>query len=175
MSNKNTAVPAYLVLVAAILEKCEELGIEPVRSAAPSTLPENKGYVFVRFGSDDAAAVIIPKSTGTVKLCDVHVDMSDLACWVPLAKANGRVLGRIDASTADWAEVLTRLFGASKRPIKRASQAASGGTVDMTAFVAKLKTLGMPKVEAQAAAAEYIDGRAEELADIAEEFETPAS
>lgn len=145
MSNKNTAVPAYLTLVASILAQCEELGAEPIRASTPSSLPENKGYVFVRFGSEDAAAVIIPKSTGTVKLCDSHVDMSDLACWVPLTKENGRVLGRIDAATADWSAVITRLFGASKRPVKRASAQTPGEPQDMQAFLAKLQTMGKPK------------------------------
>lgn len=145
MSKSNT-VPAYLTVVAAVLEKCEELGVEPVRSSHPSTLPENRGYVFVRFGSDDAAAVIIPKSVAAVKVMDSHVDLSDLPCWVPLPKANGRVLGRIDASLVDWGTVIPRLVGASKRPIKRApGAAASQETADMDSFLAKLQTMGRPK------------------------------
>jgi len=142
MSN-TTTVPAYLNLVAHILETCTELGTEPTRAATTSTLPENKGYVFVRFG-EDAAAAIIPKSTGAVKLIDVHVDLSDLSCWVPLTKPNGRVLGRIDAALADWTVILPRLMGASKRAVLRASGQASA-PADMSGFLAKLATLGKPK------------------------------
>ncbi len=143
MSN-TTTVPAYLSLVAHILETCTELGTEPTRAATTSTLPENKGYVFVRFG-EDAAAAIIPKSTGAVKLIDSHVDLSDLPCWVPLTKPNGRVLGRIDAALADWTVILPRLMGASKRPVLRASGNASQAPADMSGFLAKLATLGKPK------------------------------
>ncbi len=149
MSNATT-VPAYLNLVAHILETCTELGVEPIRAATTSTLPENKGYVFIRFGTEDAAAIIVPKSTGTVKLCDSHVDLSDMSCWVPLTKANGRVLGRIDAASADWAAILPRLFGASKRPVQRASGQASSQTADMSAFLAKLQTMGKPAAASQA-------------------------
>ena len=145
MSNKST-VPAYLALVASILEECTEIGAEPTRAGTSSTLPENKGYVFVRFG-EDAAAVIVHKSTGAVKLIDSHVDLSDLPCWVPLTKPNGRVLGRIDAALADWSQILPRLVGASKRPVARASGSASSQPADMTAFLAKLATLGKPKAQ----------------------------
>jgi hypothetical protein len=162
MSNATT-VPAYLNLVASILELCTELGVEPIRAATTSTLPENKGYVFVRFGSADAAAIIIPKSTGAVKLIDVHVDLSDMACWVPLAKPNGRVLGRIDAALATWADILPRLFGASKRPVQRASQAASSTTADMSAFLAKLQTMGKPK--AQPVELQVVDSEEEYMED----------
>ena len=144
MSNKNTVVPAYLSLVATILETCEALQCEPTRAGTTSSLPENKGYVFVRFG-EDAAAIIVPKSTGTVKLIDSHVDLSDMDCWVPLTKENGRVLGRIDASKADWSAIVSRLLGASKRPIARASKGASQQTADMSAFLAKLQTMGKAK------------------------------
>lgn len=148
MSNQKTAVPAYLSLVARCLELCEEMGQEPVRAGTTSTLPENKNYVFVRFGSDDAAALIIPKSVGEVKACDIHIDLSGEVGWLPLSKPNGRVMGRIDLSVADLSVVLLALVGASKRPVKRGGKAAASGTAsqaDMDAFLAKLQTMGKPK------------------------------
>ena len=169
MSN-NSTVPAYLNLVAHILATCEELGAEPTRAATPSTLPENKGYVFVRFG-EGAAAAIIPKSTGQVKLIDVHVDLSDLPGWVPLTKPNGRVIGRIDASTADWSQILPRLMGASKRPVQRASGTASSQTADMSAFLAKLQTMGKPKAPVSGPVHDPVAQGMDLLQDISEELD----
>lgn len=149
--SKNTTIPAYLVLVSQLLETCEEMGVEPIRSSHPSTLPENTGYCFLRFGDANAAALIIPKSNTAVKLCDIHIELVEVDGWVDLRKANGRVMGHIDpAAVTDWKEIITGLFGASKRPTVRASKAASQATPaqDMTAFLAKLQTLGTPKVAA---------------------------
>lgn len=146
--SKNTIVPAYLQLVATLLKTCDEVGAVPVRSSHPSTLPENSGYCFLRFGDANSAALIIPKSAAAVKLCDSHVDMSDVDGWVDLRKANGRVMGHIDAaSVTDWKEIIGRLVGASKRPTVRASKAASQAPVeqDMSAFLATLQSLGQPK------------------------------
>lgn len=152
MSSTKTAatIPAYLTLVARILELCEEMGQEPVRAGTASTLPENKNYVFVRFGSDDAAALIVPKAAGAVKLCDIHVDLSTEPGWVPLTKPNGRVLGRVDLSVADLSSVLIALVGASKRPVKRGGKAsqAPASQADMDAFLAKLQQMGKAKAPA---------------------------
>lgn len=166
--SKNSTVPAYLVLVAQLLEQCSDVGVEPIRAATPSTLPENKGYVFLRFGSDQAAALIIPKATAEVKLCDIHVDCSDLPGWVPLKKENGRVMGHIAPATADLKQIVERLIGASKRPVKRASAAASQATPDMDSFLATLATLGKPKA-AQAPASQPVEEPAT-LADMPEDI-----
>jgi len=146
--SKNTAtVPAYLQLVAQLLAACDEVGATPVRASQPSTLPENSGYCFLRFGDANSAALIIPKSAASVKLCDIHIDASEADGWVPLRKPNGRVMGHIDAaSVTDWKQIIGLLVGASKRPTVRASKAASQATpvADMDAFLAKLQQLGAP-------------------------------
>lgn len=156
--SKNTTVPAYLVLVAQLLETCEEIGAVPLRSSHPSTLPENTGYCFLRFGDANSAALIIPKSAAAVKLCDIHILLEEVDGWVDLRKPNGRVMGHIDvASVTDWKSIITGLVGASKRPTVRASKAASSAPVvqDMAAFMAKLQSLGQPKaVEAPVPASE---------------------
>lgn len=138
--SKNTTVPAYLVLVAKLLESCDRLGITPLRAGTTSTLPENEGWCFLRFGSDDAPAILVQKGKGKVNVHS-HVDFSDQASWVELTKYNGRIIGHIDASLADWDTILARLPDASKRPIKRASKAASQ-QADMSAFLATLAGLG---------------------------------
>jgi hypothetical protein len=143
--SKNTNVPAYLSLVAQLLATCDEIGAAPLRAGTTSTLPENSGYCFLRFGDANSAALIIPKSTASVKLCDIHIDASDTDGWVDLRKANGRVMGHIDpASVSDWSDLITRLVGASKRPTVRASKGASApaSQADMSAFLATLQGLG---------------------------------
>ena len=141
--SKNTTVPSYLVLVAKLLETCDRLGIAPLRAGTTSTLPENNGWCFLRFGSDDAPSILISKSVTKVAVHS-HIDLSDMECWVELTKYNGRVIGHIDASLADWDTILARLPDASKRPIKRASK-ATVSTSDMGEFLAKLQTLGQAK------------------------------
>lgn len=141
--SKNTTLPAYLVLVQQLLETCDRLDLQPLRADTDSTLPENSGWCFLRFGNDSAPAIIVGKGVSKVNVHS-HVDYSDLECWIELTKSNGRVIGHIDAATADWDEIVSRLPGASKRAIKRASKAASVKT-DMSAFIAKLATLGTAK------------------------------
>ena len=138
---KNTA-PSYLTLIASLLEACDKLGYTPTREATTSTLPENAGWCFLRFGDKSAAALIISK---TGRVCDVHVDASDLEGWMDLSRPNGRVMGHIDQNLVkDWAPLLTRLSGASKRAIKRASSVASQATLDqnVAGLLARLQTLG---------------------------------
>jgi hypothetical protein len=58
-------------------------------------------------------------------------------------------MGHIDANAvSDWSEIVTRLSGASKRAIKRASGSASQAPVkqEVEAFMARLKTLGSGKI-----------------------------
>ena len=148
--SKNTTVPSYISLVATLLEECDRAGLVPTRDdSTRSTLPENTGYVFLRFGDKSAASLIIPKCIGGMtKLCDIHLEVSDLAGWVELKRPNGRVMGHIDANAvSDWSAIIGRLSGASKRPIKRASQGASQAPVvqEVEAFMARLKTLGSGK------------------------------
>lgn len=144
--SKNTTVPAYLVLVSQLLETCDRLGLAPLRAGTTSTLPENNGWCFLRFGSDDAPSILISKSVTKVAVHS-HIDLSDMACWVELTKYNGRVIGHIDASLADWDQIVARLPNASKRDIKRASKAASA-TPDMSAFLATLVAKGTGKAPA---------------------------
>jgi len=138
--SKNTTVPAYLVLVAKLLETCDRLGLAPLRADTTSSLPENAGWCFLRFGDENAPAILVGKNASKVSVHS-HVDFSDLVGWVELTKYNGRIIGHIDASLADWDTIVARLPSASKRAIKRASQAASS-PADMGAFLATLKTLG---------------------------------
>jgi hypothetical protein len=149
--SKNTTVPAYLALVAQLLETCDELGLVPSREETVSTLPENTGYCFLRFGDKSSASLIIPKSIGTMKLCDIHIDLEEVEGWVELKRPNGRVMGHIDASqVTDWKYLVESLNGASKRPTKRASSTASSATpsADMSSLLAKLGMLGKPKAKA---------------------------
>lgn len=166
--SKNTTVPAYLVLVAKLLETCDRLNVVPLRAGTTSTLPENAGWCFLRFGTDDAPAILVSKGTGKVHVHS-HVDLSDQESWIELTKYNGRVIGHIDASLADWDTIVARLPDASKRPIKRASKAAST-TADMSEFLAKLQTLGQAKAPAspapvQAPVEETIQESEEEMFD----------
>ena len=143
-----TTVPAYLALVVQLLEMCEEIGAVPLRAGTVSTLPENTGYCFLRFGDQHSAALIIPKSVTTMKLCDIHIDLEEVDGWVPLRKPNGRVMGHIDvAQVTDWKYLVESLIGASKRPTVRKSAAASQATPaqDMSSLLAKLQSLGQPK------------------------------
>lgn len=144
MSKTTTTAPAYMTLIAALLETCDELGLAPVRAETPSTLPENKGFVFLRFGHANAAALIVPKASAQVKLCDIHIDCSDLPGWVDLKRPNGRVMGHVDASQADWMSILMRLSGAEKRAIARSSGKASASE-SLDSLTATLKTLGTGK------------------------------
>lgn len=142
-----STAPAYLNLVHQLLTVCTAMGVEPVRASTPSTLPENKGYVFLRFGADDAAALIIPKSTAAVKMCDSHIEVPADLGGAPLKKPNGRVICHVDAARADWESVITLLMGAQKRAVARPSKGASAANTSLAEMTAKLQTLGKPAVQ----------------------------
>lgn len=68
--SKSKNVPAYLALVVDILERSAALGLTVERDTSTvSTLPENRGYVFVRIGGG-SASLIVPKHADGVKWCD---------------------------------------------------------------------------------------------------------
>lgn len=139
--SKTKNVPAYLALVVDIMERAQKLGLSVERDmGTASTLPENKGYVFVRVDGG-TASLIVPKHADEVKWCDSHIDWEGEDGFIPLEKANGKVICRIDPSETDLDQFLTRLSGASQRAKKATSKAASQ---EMTALLAKLQSLGLP-------------------------------
>lgn len=119
-----TKTPFYVQFAAAILAKCQELGLEPQLADTETGFPQNKGYFFVRFGTDaNSPALIVPKGESRITKCDVHIDLSGLPGHLPLAKPNGKVMCHYTPdSELIGKHLLPRLVGASKRP---------------TAFVAK--------------------------------------
>ena len=139
--SKTKNAPAYLALVVDILERAVALGLDVQREmGTTSTLPENKQFCFVRVGGG-TAALIVPKHADEVKWCDSHIDWAGNAGYVPLEKANGKVICRIDPSETDLDLFLTALSGASQRAKKASSKAASQ---EMSALIAKLQSLGLP-------------------------------
>jgi hypothetical protein len=152
--NTKSLVPAYLVLVKSLLESCERLGLVPLRTQNPdgtyntvSTLPENGGNCFLRFGDENAPAIIVPKGVNSVPVCHSHIDLADMECWRPIPKYNGRVVCHIDSATADWDAIIALLPAAAKRPIARAKKVAAEQP-DMSSFLATLGTLGNAKAPA---------------------------
>jgi hypothetical protein len=169
--SKNTTVPSYLVLVSQLLDTCDRLGLTPQRADITATrfssLPENEGWCFLRFGTDEnAPAILIGKNKGVLRVHS-HVDFSDLPGWIELTKYNGRVIGHIDASLADWDKIVARLPEASKRPIKRASKATVEAP-DMSAFLATLAAKGTGKAPASPTTPEA--PAVEEMEQVEEDF-----
>jgi hypothetical protein len=142
-------VPAYLTLVARILETAESLGLTVARDpGTASTLPENKGFVFVRVNGGNAA-LIVPKHADRVKWADSHLDWTGREGYLPLPRPNGAVVCRIDPERVDLEAFLQALGGASKRASKRASRDASqdASQESLDALKAKLLALGQPKAQ----------------------------
>lgn len=147
--SKSKNVPAYLTLVVDILTRADALGLTVERDMSTvSTLPENRGFVFVRVDGGTAAC-IIPKQADSVKWCDSHIDWEGEAGYVDHRGGGGAVQCRIDPSETDLDAYLKRLSGARKADRKAASKAAS--QADMASLLAKLQTLG---VKAQPAASQ---------------------
>lgn len=107
---------AYINFTRALINACTEMGLAPLRSDTPSTLPENNGWCFLRFGHDQAAALIIPKSVLRMGNCHVHIDMQGTPGHIPLPKRNGRVICHYEPSLELIIKhLLPRLPGAEKR------------------------------------------------------------
>lgn len=142
--SKTKNVPAYLALVMSILETAEAEGLAIERDMDTlSTLPENKGFVFVSVDGG-SANWIIPKHADRVKWTDSHIDWSGKDGYLPHPTGdNGTVICRIDPAKVDLGAFLHSLSGASRRDKKGASRAAS--QADLESFKAKLKALGLPK------------------------------
>lgn len=167
MSN-NKSVPAYLSLVLELIATAESLGLAVDRDPGTvSTVPENRGYCFVRIGGG-SAALIIPKQTDKVMWCDSHIDWSGEKGYVPLPKPNGKVICRINPAEADLGSFLQALAGASVRASRRASRAASPEASDaaVTELVARLRA-SLPG-EAAASSTHPVPATEEELGDFSE-------
>jgi len=114
-----TTTKSYVTFTAALIAKCTELGLSPLRDmTTESTLPENAGWAFLRFGDNNSAALIVPKSVTRMGNCHVHIDCASSPGVVPLPKKNGRVICH---HTPDlellMKHVVPRLPGASKRDV----------------------------------------------------------
>ena len=156
MSNKS-----YLALVLDLLVRAQKLGLTVERDmSTDSTLPENGNFVFVRVGGGTAAA-IIPMHAGGVKWIDSHIDWKGKTGYVPLERANGAVLCRIDPKGVDFDAYLKSLSGASKRDRKGSSQTTAKQSMDE--LKATLKALGMPASQADAVVATTSEQIAEVL------------
>jgi hypothetical protein len=124
-TNAPKSAPLYVQFAQALRVKCQELGLEPLSAGTETGFPQNENYFFVRFGTQDAAALIVPKSKLRMGMCDVHIDVSTLEGGMALKKKNGKVLSHFAPDVDLIAKhVLPRLPGASKR----ATIVASGST-----------------------------------------------
>jgi hypothetical protein len=141
MSKKN--VPAYLAFIVDVLTRAEALELSVERDMNNvSTLPENKGFCFV-YVDGGTAALIVPKSVGELKACDLHIEWEGEAGHIEPVTDRGAVVCSVDPSEIDLDHLLTRLSGAKKRDRKAASKKATKATLDE--MKAKLAQLGIPK------------------------------
>lgn len=139
-----------------------------------STLPENKGFCFV-YVDGGTAALIIPKSVGELKSCDLHIDWEGEAGHIEPVTDRGAVACTVDPSEIDLDQLLTRLSGAKKRDRKAASKKATKATLDE--MKAKLASLGLPKASpaVQVRKAATPDLTVEEIVEEEEQFSEQAS
>ncbi len=120
------SVPAYVSFCAAIIAECQAQGLDPLRDATESGLPQNEGYCFLRF-QEGGAALIVPKSKNRMAPCHSHVDLSGVEGFIPLPRKNGRVICHFESDLGLLATVLPFFVGASKRaslPPVRKTQSA---------------------------------------------------
>lgn len=132
-----------ITLVTNVLTRAKALGLTVERDLSnDSTLPETASgaFAFVRVDGGTAAMIIPLEHKGGVRWCDLHIDWSGKAGYVPLDSTNGAVVCRVDPSKVDLDLLLTSLSGASKRDRKATTKTASKATSEM---LAALKTLGM--------------------------------
>lgn len=135
-----TKVPAYLSFVADLLTRAAALECSVERDMNNvSTLPENKGFCFV-YVDGGTAALIIPKSVGELKACDLHIEWEGEAGYIEAVTDRGAVICQVDPGEIDLDSLLTRLSGAKKRAKATASKKASKETLEE--MKAKLAALG---------------------------------
>lgn len=138
MSTTKTA-PLYVQFAQQLKQKCAEMGLSPLTADTETGFPQNEGWFFVRFGDQNSAALIVPKSKGRMGNCHSHIDLSDVPGYIPLPKKNGRVVCHYSADVDLIAKhVLPRLPGASKRPIATPVKATPAAPVDLSAGQAEL-------------------------------------
>lgn len=172
--SKNT-VPAYLTFIVDVLTRAAALELSVERDMSNvSTLPENKGFCFV-YVDGGTAALIIPKSKGELKSCDLHIDWKDEAGHIDSVTERGAVMCEVDPSEIDLDHLLKSLSGAKKASRKAASKADTKAT--LSAMQAKLATLGLPKASpaVQVRKAATPDLTVEEIVDEESAFSAEAS
>lgn len=123
-TNNTKTAPLYVQFAQALLKRCAEMGLEPLRAETETGFPQNEGYFFVRFGDQSSAAAIVPKSKLRMGNVHLHIDAEGLDGYIPLPKKNGKVICHFVADVDLLAKhILPRLPGARKRDTIVASKA----------------------------------------------------
>lgn len=166
-NTKTTTTPAFISFTAALVQAAAELGLpKPVTAETETGLPQNKGFVFLRF-APDGAALIIPKSVKAMAKLDSHLDLSGHDGYLNPVDSNGRVICQFAPDVDKVKAILPLFVEASKRPVKKASKvdsaAASAATPDTADGEAELASWSPSDGETEAASWAEEDMTDEEL------------